>query len=281
MSDETKALAKVEKDENGVVLAADFGDSAEGFENQTADDLSIPFIQVLQDNSPPVKKKSDKYVEGAEAGMLYNTVTKEIFSGEEGLPFQVCHVDHCYLEWWPRDSEQGKGFVARHEVDSEVVREAIALNNGNKFGKLPTEAGTELQETYSCWGIIPDPDGGEPDFAIVSFASKKIRPYKDWNTIVSKFTVLNPRTKKKQRPDRFAHLVRIKTVYKTDGKNDTDYYNVEIVPANGSVGASLQTPDTANYQAAKAFRDAILSGAAKANFESQEDGEDTESNPGF
>ncbi len=279
MSEEqTTELATVQRNDSGVVLAADFGDDTTGFENQTADDISIPFIQLLQDNSPPVKKKSDRYVPGTEPGFFFNTVTNEFFNGDDGFLFQVCHVDHAVLEWYPRDSDKGKGFVARHECDSEYVQAAYKAA-GTKFGKIPVEEkGTELQESYSLWGIIPAADGDQPDFAIVSFASKKIRVYKDWNTIVSKFTVANPRTGRKQRPDRFAHLVRITSQFKTDSKGD--YFNVVIKPAvkaggdaptlNDHLGASLQTPDTVNYQAAKAFRDMIVSGQATANMEAAE-----------
>ena len=32
-----------------------------------------------------LKKKHAKYVEGAEAGMFYNTVTKKLYNGEKGI----------------------------------------------------------------------------------------------------------------------------------------------------------------------------------------------------
>src|SRR4051812_45080055 len=47
------------------------------------DDLAIPFLRVLQDLSPQVKKKDEAYVEGAEVGMFYESATKQLWEGEE------------------------------------------------------------------------------------------------------------------------------------------------------------------------------------------------------
>lgn len=42
------------------------------------DDLAIPFLTILQSNSPQVKRSDGEYVEGAQEGMLFNTVTKQL-----------------------------------------------------------------------------------------------------------------------------------------------------------------------------------------------------------
>ena len=38
----------------------------------TTEDFAIPFIRVLQSNSPQVNKQKGEYVEGAEVGKLFN-----------------------------------------------------------------------------------------------------------------------------------------------------------------------------------------------------------------
>ena len=276
MTEETKnelMLANTQV-EGGLVVAADFGDDETlGYEGETAEDFSIPFIQLLQDNSPAVKKKSDKYIDGAEPGYFLNTVTNELYNGDQGFLFQICFVEHCVIEWWPHGSDQGKGFVAKHDVNSKYVLEC-QRKAGKKYGKIPTDKGTELQETYSLWGIIPKGDNEMPDFAIVSISSEKIKPYKNFNLSLGKFMLYNPRTKRKQKVHKFAHLIRITS--KFVNKNDYDFFTVIFEPANivgtmnENLAASIQPPETINYQAAKKFHDLIVSGDVAADFDSVE-----------
>ena len=55
-----------------------------GFSEVTTEDLAIPFLRVLAQLSPQVNKRDGAYIEGAEAGMIYNTVMNEVYDGEEG-----------------------------------------------------------------------------------------------------------------------------------------------------------------------------------------------------
>ena len=51
-------------------------DAKLGLENMDQDDLALPFLKLLQNSSDETKKKHSSYVDGAEPGMFYNTVTK-------------------------------------------------------------------------------------------------------------------------------------------------------------------------------------------------------------
>ena len=53
-------------------------DASQGLENMAQDDLALPFLRILGQLSPQVNKRDPKYVEGAEPGMIYNTVTHEL-----------------------------------------------------------------------------------------------------------------------------------------------------------------------------------------------------------
>ena len=61
-----------------------------GLEEMTSDDLAIPFIRVLQAMSPQVNKRAPEYVDGAEVGMLFNTVTNSVYDGEKGVEIVPC-----------------------------------------------------------------------------------------------------------------------------------------------------------------------------------------------
>ena len=65
-------------------------------------DLALPFLKILAQLSPEVNKRDGKYVEGAEAGMIYNSVTGELYNGTEGINVIPCFYKLEYLEWKDR-----------------------------------------------------------------------------------------------------------------------------------------------------------------------------------
>ena len=94
----------------GAVATYDYGgDQGAGFEDTSGSDLSVPFLGILQSNSPQVE---DKDPTGSEPGMLFNTVTRELVSSEDGVVFLPCHKETAYVEWVPRN--KGGGFVGLH-----------------------------------------------------------------------------------------------------------------------------------------------------------------------
>jgi hypothetical protein len=50
------------------------GDAAKGLGTIGQEDLALPFLKILGQLSPEVNKRDGKYVEGAEPGMIYNSV---------------------------------------------------------------------------------------------------------------------------------------------------------------------------------------------------------------
>jgi hypothetical protein len=253
----------------------EYGDDAgAGFENQTGADYSIPFIAVLQQMSPQCGDPRDGGTEGAKPGMLFNTVTGEIWDGREGVEFVPGTTEHVFVEWVPR--EKGGGMVTRHAVDSDVVRNARA--RGGDFGKLKTSAGNDLIETFYVYGVICA--NGEPSERVVlAFTSTKIKIYKHWNTKVGFFMV--PTKNGKARPPLFSHLVKITSTKEKNNKGE--FYNFTLSPANGDVAKSLLRPDDSRYLAGKEVRDAVLAGQAQANYASQEaagrDGDNSDKAP--
>ena len=91
-------IMAVAKRNQGEVVAFDASSvleefAGEGLEEVTAEDLAIPFLRVLAQLSPQVNKRDGAYVEGAEAGMIYNTVANEAYDGEKGILVIPCHYN--------------------------------------------------------------------------------------------------------------------------------------------------------------------------------------------
>ncbi len=95
MSEEARDVVKKE---GGQVATLDFvKDSGMGLENIDKEDLALPFLKLLQSGSYETKKKHAKYVEGAEPGMFYNTVTKKLYDGEKGIEVIPVYYKMTYL----------------------------------------------------------------------------------------------------------------------------------------------------------------------------------------
>ena len=95
-------------------------DANEGLGQLGQDDLAIPFLRILSDTSPQVKKRDPEYVEGAEVGMIFNTLTKEVFDGEKGVQVIPCSYQRQYIEW----EDRGKGTGAPKNIypsDSNIL----------------------------------------------------------------------------------------------------------------------------------------------------------------
>lgn len=247
----------------GALATYDYGQMAgSGFEGVTTDDLSIPFLAVLQPMSPEVQPGEDR-IPGAEAGMLFNTVTRELFDAKEGVCFQPVVTQHCYMEWRPRN--QGGGLVARHAIDSEVVAKAQAAAKAAnaEFGKLKTEKGNDLIETRYVLGyILRDPNQTEPGEPImIAFTSTKMKVYKNITTRLYTF---------QGRPPLFAHRLKITSVHEENTKGK--FYNFKIEPYFGTIQASLINPqgDTAKLLTdASALKQSFEKGETKVNYEKQ------------
>jgi len=178
----TKKQQEVSKrdEKSNQVTTYDYGEMAgAGTENVTANDIAIPFLNVLQSNSPQLAKGDPQYIAGVEAGDILNLVTGEVIDGEEGFFFVPVYRDHCVVEWVPR--QKGGGFVARHDLEAEPVLKSEP--NPEKPALRVAPNGNDLQETYYLYGmIISSPEAEEPeDYGIIAFKSTMIKTIKRLN----------------------------------------------------------------------------------------------------
>jgi hypothetical protein len=254
MGNKSKAVATAEN--KALAPVYDYGDDAgAGFEGTKSTDLAIPFLNVMQSNSPSVADGVNKN------GDIVNSVTGEVWSGDEGIPFQAVHRERKFVKWKPRD--QGGGLIAVYDPEDPYV-EKVKSMNASTYGKLKTEDGNELIETHYVYGLILNNEGTEQNgFALMAFTSTKITPWKKW------FTAMNL---VKGKPPIFAFRARMTT---TNEKNDKGqaYKGVDFKPLIGKTWVDTLIPPTDPMMLeAKNLRDMILSGIAKADFSAQERG---------
>ena len=82
MSDEKQVAIKKEAELPSTILFEE--DSAAGFENVKTSSLALPILKLLQNGSGEAQRRNQNYVEGAEPGMLFNTVTKNCTMEQKG-----------------------------------------------------------------------------------------------------------------------------------------------------------------------------------------------------
>ena len=107
-----KAVAKKNGNTKKVaVMQADMfaEDAGSGVDGLGSEDLAIPFLKILQKMSPELDD-----IAKAKAGDLFNTVTKEVVKGSDGIRVVNCAYTLQYIEWEPR----GSGTGAPHAIYS-------------------------------------------------------------------------------------------------------------------------------------------------------------------
>lgn len=231
-----------------------------GFENQTSDDYSIPFLQILQALSPQLQEN-----DSLRQGMILNTVTGEVWDGKNGIAFVPATTQHVYVEWKPRNA--GGGFVGIHEVNSDLVNHAKAASA--EYGKYSTPDGNELIETFYVYGIALDDDGNASE-AVLAFSSTKIKKYKGWMTKAKTIQIPLPDGRRIPAP-LFAHRYRLKTV--SDKNNKGQFFNWDAIAFDGENAQQARLlPDDPLFQSAVNIKSMIEQGKARAAYESQAPG---------
>ena len=59
--------------------------SGAGLENIGSQDVALPFLKILSQLSPQVTAGDSKYIANARPGMIYNTVSDQLYDGAKGI----------------------------------------------------------------------------------------------------------------------------------------------------------------------------------------------------
>lgn len=215
-----------------------------GTENLGMGDLVIPRLEIVQGLSPAVKKGDPGFIEGATAGQLNNSVSRQLY----GESVWVIPADYSvqYLVW--RD---------RKMVDAHNA------NSANRASKLPTDGGffgaypdahkakerADLEGgEKSCIVVVDTPthlclllnaETGEPEEVMVPMPRTKAKVSRQWNTLV-----------KMAGGPRFSRAYEVKTVLQKNAQGD--FYNFAIQPVG--------FPPKQVYQRAEALYEAMQKG---------------------
>ena len=208
-------------------------------------DLALPFLKILAQLSPEVNKRDGKYVEGAEAGMIYNSVTGELYNGVEGINVIPCFYKLEYLEW--KDRGEGLGApVAIYPSSSDVLSKTKP--DANYKDRLPN--GNYIERTASHFVIIL---GDSPSTALISMKSTQLKISRKWNSMMSGLKLKGKNGL--YTPASFSHIYRLNTTQMSNDKGT--WFGWEVSKLD-------PVADTQMYQQAKTFSENISKGSIKA-----------------
>lgn len=179
----SKGSALITTDVDMDELAQDAqGKAGLGMSHEREDNL-IPYLVVLQDNSPQVKKREASYIEGAEPGMIMRTDIKKIY---ESAFFQPCHFSKKWVEWVPRDlgGGGGAGFAGVHEF-----KPADAFQKPDAPNKWALKNGNDLVETRYHIGNLILPDEGRIDPCVIGMTSSGHTVSRSWTSLQNQFRI--------------------------------------------------------------------------------------------
>ena len=220
-------------------------DPAKGLGKIGQEDLALPFLKILGQLSPEVNKRDGKYVEGAEPGMIFNSVSGDLYDGVKGIDVIPCFYKLEYIEW--KDRGDGPGApVAIYDSSSDIMSKTKA--DANYKDRLPN--GNYIEKTASHFVIIT---GDSPSTALISMKSTQLKISRKWNSMMSGIKLKGKNGL--YTPASFSHIYKLKTTQMSNDKGTSFGWEVSKVDP---------IADVSIYQQAKTFSDSISKGAVKA-----------------
>ena len=242
-----KAAAK-RKNGNGkkvAVMKTDMfaEDAGIGVDELGSEDLAIPFLKVLQKMSPELDD-----IEGARAGDLYNTVTKEVIKGSDGVRVVNCAYTLQHIEWEPR----GTGSGAPHAIYSAGDTLPKTERGDDNKDYVVDGSGRYLERTAQHYVLIIDEDGITSQ-ALLPMKATQLKKSKQWNSAM-KSMKMKDGSGNLFTPARFSHVWHLESVSE-ENKNGSWH--------GWQISKDSQIEDPGIYAEAKHFAQSIMAGTVK------------------
>lgn len=157
------------------------GDSQRGSENVAMQDMTIPRLAIIQSLSPQRLKQNEEYIKGAEEGMIFNTVTKKLYTP----PITIVPVFFRkeVVVWKKRAF--GGGFKSVHNNMADAIKSIMALPDkiqNDSEGK-PTEA-YEALDTAHQFVMVLEADGTITE-AVMSLTKTGLTFSRKFNSLIA------------------------------------------------------------------------------------------------
>ena len=236
-------IAKKGKDKNEVAIMDEnmfAADAGVGVSDLSSEDLAIPFLKVLQKMSDELDDLDD-----AKAGDIYNTVTKNVVKGKDGVTVINCAYSLQYIEWEPR----GTGTGAPHHIYSSADDIPQTERGDDNKDYVVGGSGRYLERTAQHYVLIIDEDGMTQQ-ALLPMKSTQFKKSKQWNSAMRSLKMKDSKGGLFT-PPRFSHIWKLETVPE-ENKNGSWH--------GWQISKDSVVSDPSVYAEAKLFAESILAG---------------------
>lgn len=238
-------------------------DAGAGMEGATAESFAIPFLSVLQKGSPQVDEASGVAIEGAKAGMLFESVTGKMFDGKVGVTIIPCAYRRVFLRWAPKGSDGAgfKGELAPEKVAEMRARGEISELDGKLYIPMPDGTVSDkkcdrISDTRNHYVLLVDEATGAWKEALMSLTSTQIKKSKMLMSALASVKVQG--ASGLFTPPTFANTVRVLTTPESNDKGTWFGLKFEL-------SGQVTRPEL--YAAAKAFHSSVAKGAVVTRYE--------------
>ncbi len=223
-------------------------DASSSFAGMSQDDFALPFLRLLTNTSPEVGE-----IDGALPGMIYNSVTGQLYDGKKGIQVIPCAYVRQYIEWAPRGSGSGAPihiYPSTSDILSRTHREPGEnkdyLDNGNY-----------IENTANHYVMVVD-ENGVPSPALIVMKSTQLKKSRKWNSMMQSVKLQGKNGL--FTPPMYSQLYRLSTQAESNDKGKWFGWEVERIGTVEDEGA---------YQIAKAFAQSVSSGQVKTKHEGE------------
>ena len=214
-------------------------DAGAGLQNVKSGSVALPILKLLQNGSGEAKKLNPNYVAGAEPGMFFNTVTKKLYSGEQGVIVIPCHYKLEYQEW----SDFGTGQGRQENIYSDNS-DILTKTTKDQMGKDRLPNGNYILTVGQHFVLVVD--GSSTESALISMSASQGKVSRKWNSMMLSITFdgkNGPYT-----PASYSHMYKLTSILNS-GKGNQWY--------GFSVTKMGQVEDAALYERAKQFHNSL------------------------
>ena len=231
-----------------------------GSETQTAKDIAIPFLKVLQPLSPELDESDAKFIPDAKQGEFLNSVTSQRYGGKEGLLFVPCYYERKQLRWGARAGGGGfKGELSELEVAQAREKNLLVNFEGRDYftqdGTVDPKRNDRLSDSRLHYGLILKDDGSLPSRVLLSLTSTQIKKSKLFNALMRERTIPMPGGTLAIAPT-FAYSYRLTTVKESNDQGS--WYGI-------SIALNERVPTKFIFDMGAAFYTAVKSNEVKVD----------------
>lgn len=227
-----------------------FSDAGKGLEEADKASFAIPFLVILQSNSPACAPKKEGGL-GLAPSQFMDSVTNETF---EELSLIPCAFQRRYIAWKPRST--GGGFAGEFspaEVEAEANPLKWEMKDDEKaIPRMTMPDGAILKDTRTHYVLYKDSNGTWRQ-AILALSSTQIKKSKKWVSRIKSLLLDGPGGKKFNPPS-YSHVYEARTV--REENTIASWYGIEI-------GNPVLVDNAELARSAKEFYELVMAGKVK------------------